>query len=305
MEFYYKAKRPTGKFLIEVGDSSVSENNLFTDLGMRQIYRPGKSQTISTSNGGIFKHCRIGNGSTPLTEGSTKLSNGIPLTSNLISTRLSYITEDGFRYAQGIFKYEFNGEYVGQITEIMLTGVASNSGMICGHTLDSPITSGRGDVIKVTYVVKIPIVSRVDNELDSGEIRDTTTGRTHQYTFSGRFHEETPTVLSTILPLESDWVITGNLSRMYINNSLLNDKQTRYRCEVVNSGSILQYDIRSAVMGNVGLINIVNANIANTDSSSNAVANYPFRLVFDPPMTKPDGLDWNVNFKINIDIGDL
>lgn len=303
MNIIYRPPRPTGKFTIETSSIETKSHNLFTDYGMTQIYKPGKNTAISTSDGGIFKHCRIGNGAVPLTEKSTSLSNGINLTSKLTSSRLSYMTENAVRYAQGIFKYEFSGEYIGDITEIMLTSIPSNSGMICGKTLDSPIKVGSGEVIKVTYVVKIPIISNIDNVLDTGIVTDSTTGREHKYTFSGRFHTETQTTLSTILPLESDWVISGNLSRMYVNNNILAVGQTRYKCDVETDGGNLTYQIKSSIMGNVGSLDIVNANFANTDTSSTSIDNYPFRLVFEPAMSKPSGLDWNIDFRINVDIG--
>lgn len=297
-------KRPIGRFSISLNGEKYKEDNLFTNNGMQQIYKPGKNTIISTSDGGIFKHCRVGNGRTPLTTSSISLSNGIPITSKLTSSRLTYSTEDGVRYAQGIFKYEFIGDYSGSITEIMLTSSPSNTGMICGKTLDKPLVISSGDSIKVTYVVKIPIISNVDNILDSGTIVDTETGREHKYTFSGRFHVESQSTLSTVLPLQSGWVISGNLSRMYVNNNIMAVGQTRYKCDIDSTDGGLKYNIKTSIMGNVGKLDIVNANFANTDTSSTSIDNYPFRIVCEPPMSKPAGLDWNIDFGINIKLGE-
>lgn len=302
MDINVKIGKPTGVFTVEVASSSHTQDNLFTDYGLSQVYKSGKNTVISTTDGGIFKHCRIGNGNVPITNSNSGLSSGIALTSSLTSTRLTYYTKDGTRYAQGVFKYTFSGEYEGEITELMLTSLPSNSGMICGQTLTSPLIIAAGDVITVTYAVQIPIISAVDNILESG-VAESYSGANIPYTFFGRFHEETPTALYTILPIETDWVITGNLSRMYVNNTILAVGESRFRCNASITENKVVYKCQAAVMGNVGDLNIINANLANTTHGSIAIENYPYRIVFTSGYNKPDGLDWVIDFNINIEVG--
>lgn len=302
MDINVKIGKPIGTFTIDISNESHTQNNLFTDYGLSQVYKSGKNTVINTTNGGIFKHCRIGNGITPITSSNTSLSSSIALTSTLTSTRLSYYTKDGTRYAQGVFKYTFTGNYEGEITELMLTSLPSNSGMICGQSLTNPLIIASGDVVVVTYVVQIPIISAVDNVLETG-VAKSHSGVDVPYTFSGRFHDETPTALYTILPIETPWVITGNLSRMYVNNVIMESGESRFKCTSNITANKVVFTCQAAVMGNVGELNIINANLANTTQGSTGIENFPYRIVFASGYNKPDGLDWVIDFKINIEVG--
>ena len=291
---------PKGFITVSQGNEEISTHNFFTDYGLRQVYKPGKLIVLDRTTGGIFRHLHVGNGSIILTPESTGLDNPIQSASR-ISSSLSYTTDPitSIRYAEFTTLWRIPAG-LDSFSELCMSDNSDGTqGMLCGKSLTGSIILDDALPVDITYMVQIPILSQIGT-LDSGTI--TIAGTNHRYTLEGTFHTESSERLSSILPYEVDYAITGNLSRMYVNNNLLGDRLSYYSCSVDTQVQRLEYNMRSSIVNYDDVITIVNANIGNSDPDSTAVANFPIRIVFQDPVTKPLGLDMEFNFNLILNL---
>lgn len=293
MKRIIEVPRPQGEFTIDVNGYDVYSKNLFTRGGIREIYKSGKN-TIIDSNGGVFSYCKIGNGDVPLGEDSTGLSGNISMTSTLVSSTLEYFTNDEQRYAKGIFVYTFSGEYIGDITEIMLSKTNDNNGMLCGRTLDVPIPISRGDEIKITYCVTIPIFSN-DVVLATG------TSDGEVYYLIGKFFQESPTTLTAIFPTSTGMVTNGNVSRVFDEGVLLNEGTTRVSSVFGHTGKTLSYRINVGVLGNPNTTYIKELTFGNSDANNVEIENFPLTFRYGTRVLKPTDIDWGLDFTLELE----
>lgn len=295
-----KLPRPRGQFQILQDSKLLKEDNLFTDYGVRRAYLHGKNTIISTTNGGVFTHCHLGNGTEEITNTSVGLSNPIS-SGTLTQVFLTYKTINGIRYAEAIFHWTFPAG-IAEITELCMSDNADGlSGMLCGRSLEIPLPVDANEPVSIIYMIHLPIISQATGLEESTIIID---GVEYEFQLEGVFHIESPTTLETIFPYESPLIWTGNLSRMYINNTIVNNGSSAYECVISASGSSLEYSIMAKRVNADSSINIINIDMANSDPNSSAVVNFPIRAIFTPSVNKPVGLDFEVRFRLFMDFED-
>lgn len=285
---------PMGEFTISVigdGRKDYKETNLFTTHGLQSVYKSGK-HTIIDSAGGIFKHCRVGSGVDTLTYSSTGVSSPIAITSTLTKSKLNYFNHKGIDYAQGVFKYRFDGDHVGTIRQIMLTEVPQSIGMLCGKTLDHPIPVVSGDVIEITYVVNIPII-QPDTLLVSGN------NEGEPITIHGGLFETLPNELVTTIPFDSERVTSGAISRGYIDGIIVPDGGGAWVCSVQHTANNIIIDVSSEldVIPNSYLQTV---KFGNKSTTNVTIGEMNFTCRYGTRVLVPSDKKWKVSFKIEM-----
>lgn len=287
--------KPVGKITIHQ-DDKVLVDNLFTNYGLLQAYKSGKNTVLDTTNGGIFRYLHVGSSNSPITKSSTGLTT-VSHTATRISSTLTFKTDPNtnIRYAEfstlwrlpsGISSFQQIG---------MSDNVNGTLGLLCGRTLNGPIELNSGSTTDVTYLVQIPILSQIGT-LESGIIN--INGTDYNYSLEGTFHNETSTQLNSILPYITPQVISGNLSRMWVNNIILDDGKSSYQCSATTGIDQFSYTIISKIINYDPTITIVNINIGNSNPSNVLQSDFPIRIVFQQSPTKPIMDDMTFEFTI-------
>lgn len=292
------ANRPKGEIAFIIGNECESQTNTFTDYGISQLYQPGDTQIFNDTTGGIFKWLHLGNGTTPITSSSTQLESPIGLSpsDDITNATVEYITLDGIRYAKQVLTFDL-GVITAQISEIMLSEVSSNDGMLCGKLLDNPIVVNN-ESLKIVYSITMPIVSSIQ-VLTSGQILDHNS-QPLDYEIEGRFHEEQVGILRSKFPVQSEQTSSGNLSRFYVNNNLINAGTGFYKCDVIATANSIQYEVTSAALMSSGNLNIINSDFGPAATTLLNQNNYVLRLVFDSFLTKSASLNFSITFRFTI-----
>ena len=195
-----------------------------------------------------------------------------------------------WRFAAGISSFQEIG---------MSNNANGTMGLLCGRTLNGPLALDPASTTTITYLVQIPILSGT-GVLDSGNI--TIDGVDYPFTLEGTFHVETATQVNSILPIETTQVVSGNLSRMFVNNSVWENGKSSYACTVQTGTDNFNYFITQKIVNYDPTVQIVNINIGNSDPNSLSISNFPVRIVFGSPPTKPIGLDMTFEFNILINL---
>lgn len=284
-----------GEFTISVSgvDNTADhhESNLFTMYGISSVYKTGE-HVIIDDMGGIFKHCRLGTGIGTLTPESTGLSEGIAITSTLQRVKLRYFDDRGISYAQGILEYIFDTDFEGTITEIMLTEMPQNIGMLCGKTLVHPIHVKSGEEIKVTYIVNIPIIKF--NSL----ITETVSSR-EAVTLHGGIFNEYPDRLVTALPLPSERVTNGHLTTMYVDGIKCDDGNVEYECDVAYRENGLTMTMSVGISPRDALMQVIEF---GTTSNDIAMENMRWKVRYGNKVQHPPDKSWKFSFVIDMEV---
>lgn len=295
MKLEFNIPRPSGQFIIKQNEEILFDNT-FTNYGLRQVYKSGKNVILDTANGGIFKRLWISNSSVPINKDSTGLTSPTHQATRISSTIL-FKTDPitNVRYAQFSTLWRLPSG-ISQFRQIGMSDNANGTlGLLCGRTLNGSIQLNPALTTDVTYLVQIPILSQVGT-LETGTIN--IGGQNFNYSLEGTFHIESSTQLSTILPYETAQVITGNLSRMYVNGTILPNGKSSYKCTVITNPDSFQYQITSRINNYDPTLTIVNIYMGNSNPSGTTQADFPIRIVFTPNPTKPVGLDMIYDFSI-------
>jgi len=291
--------KPLGEINVYQNDILIKfQTNLFTTYGLEQAYKSGKNIILRNSNGGIFKYFHVGNGSTEITQSSTGLSNQIAMATRVSST-LAYRTYNSVRYAVFTTEWLLPSGLDG-FTEFGMFDTASYStGLLCGKSLSAPIELDPAYTTTVQYMVQIPIISSLTT-IDSGSI--TISSTSYPFTLQGVFHVEEANQLSTIFPVETPLIISGNLSRLYVNTTLWPNNQSKYQCDVDVVDNTVVYNIKTGIVNYSPTVPVTNVYMGNSDPSSTDLINYPLRLIFGTTPTKPINLDMEFFVSLTIEL---
>ncbi len=291
-----------------IGNISILQNkklitnkkNLFTEYGLGQTYRSGKNIILDTSNGGIFKYLHVGDGIVEITPQSIGLSSPLETAARTSST-LSYRTdsESGIRYAIFTTVWELPSGLDGITEFCMSDNVNPTLGMLCGKSVSSPIELDPAYSTTIRYMVQIPIIS-VIKTLDSGSIN--IGGTNYSYTVEGQFHTEHATQLATVFPVETPMLVSGNLSRIYVNSSLWPNGKSKYKCDVDSSENNVIYYIHTGIVDTNETTVVTNISFANSNPSGTDNEDFPLRIVFQTSPTKPVNLDMNFFVDLIIEV---
>lgn len=292
---------PKGSIDVLQGDHLVeSSTNLFTKYGLENAYKPGKNVIMRVSDGGIFKHFHVGDGTTAFTPNSTGLTEHSASATRTSST-LTYRTDPNTSIRYAIFTTVWNlPSGLDGFSEFCMSDNADPElGMLCGTALESPIVLDPLQPTTVRYMVQVPIVSTI-TVLRTGIVN--IAGSNYPYSIEGKFHEESGTEMSTTFPVQTAMITSGNLSRIYVNSDLWPNNKSKYICDINIEPNKVEYEIHSAIVNHDPATLIANVYMANSDPSSTAVGNFPIRVVFGTSPTKPLNLDMNFFVTLTIEV---
>lgn len=292
-------KKPLGEIQVYQNNELVkSQTNLFTKHGLNRAYMSGKNVILRNSDGGIFSHFHVGDSTDEITADSTGLGNHIA-SATRVQSNLAYRTYNTIRYAVFTTKWLLPAGLNGFSEFGMFDSSSTSTGMLCGKSVPSPIELDPAYTTTVQYMIQIPIISQI-TQIDSGNV--TIDALNYAFTLEGRFHTEGTNQLSTVYPVETPMIISGNLSRLYVNSSLWPNTQSKYQCDVVIDGNSVTYNIKTGIVNYNPSIAVTNVSMGNSDPSSTAESNFPLRLVFGSTPTKPINLDMEFYVSLNIEV---
>lgn len=295
----FKFGRPIGDITVyQNGKMIKAQSNLFTKYGLNQAYMSGKNFIIRNSDGGIFKYFHVGDSTNEITPDSTGLGNHIS-TATRIQSNLAYRTYNTVRYAVFTTEWQLPAGISGFSEFGMFDTISHDTGMLCGKSVPSPIILDPDYATTIQYMVQIPIVSQI-TVIDSGNILINSLN--YPFTLEGRFHNEEPNQLSTIFPVQTPMIVSGNLSRLYVNSTLWPNTQSKYQCDVVVDDNSVTYNIKTGIVNYSPSIAVTNVSMGNSDPSSTSESNFPIRLVFGSTPTKPIDMDMEFYVSLNIEV---